>query len=121
MYVYTYTRGCTSHSPAASQIYCTIIIINKTDLFNFLCFFYSFYVSLKCVIMQQHVSWKSRVCTRVYMHTLIYTKLTTIFRLHTCAHTFITDNCSSIIMLNIILYPLLCELLLTNATTMYKK
>ena len=47
MYVYTYTRGCTSHSPAASQIYCTIIIINKTDLFNFLCFFLQFLCQFK--------------------------------------------------------------------------
>ena len=59
---------------AASGIYCTITIINHTDLFNFfIVFLYSFYVSLKCVIMQYHVSWKSLVCMRAYMHTLIYT------------------------------------------------
>ena len=78
MYVYTYTRGCDSHSPAVSQnqlggewnlLYNNYHLI--TLIYSF--FFYSFYVSLKCVIMQQHVLWKSRVCTRAYMHTLIYT------------------------------------------------
>ena len=57
-------RGCTPHSPAASQNqlervkaicelatlasgnHCTIIIINNTDLFIFLYFFTCFHVSL---------------------------------------------------------------------------